>query len=219
MSILESKKLKTRILLGYGVPVGLLAIFAITTGISLKLVSNNTNDLARANRVIDNVRESVMAMSRVVRTARGAALFPNDIQIRDSYSVGKDRFNEHVALMGDEIRDPQQKASWDAFVKESNAVINQSDEVMKMIKSGKVAQALPILADLDITGIDKTKDVMIKRQEDILKDREQKEAALITITLIIIILGLFGGGAVSLVLGNMIASAITTHIPQVLRNF
>ena len=101
MSILESKKLKTRILLGYGVPVGLLAIFAITTGISLKLVSNNTNDLARANRVIDNVRESVMAMSRVVRTARGAALFPNDIQIRDSYSVGKDRFNEHVALMGD----------------------------------------------------------------------------------------------------------------------
>ena len=214
MSILESKKLKTRILLGYGVPVSLLAIFAITTGISLKLVSNNTNDLARANRVIDNVRESVMAMSRVVRTARGAALFPNDIQIRDSYSVGKDRFNEHVALMGDEIRDPQQKASWDTFVKDSNTVINQSDEVMKMIKSGKVAQALPILADLDITAIDKTKDAMIKRQEDIVKDREQKEAALITITLIIIILGLFGGGAVSLVLGNMIASAITNDVKK-----
>ena len=145
MSILESKKLKTRILLGYGVPVGLLAIFAITTGISLKLVSNNTNDLARANRVIDNVRESVMAMSRVVRTARGAALFPNDIQISDSYSVGKDRFNEHVALMGDEIRDPQQKASWDAFVKESNAVINQSDEVMKMIEIRKVIKVMKIL--------------------------------------------------------------------------
>ncbi|MEB3122541.1 MAG: hypothetical protein VKL41_15135, partial [Snowella sp.] len=214
MSILESKKLKTRILLGYGVPVGLLALFALTIGVSMKLTSDSNNELVRANRVVDNVRESVMALSRIVRTARGAALFPNDIQIRDSYSVGKDRLEEHVTAMGDDIRDPQQKASWDSFMKEANTIVNQSDEIMKMIKSGKVAQAMPLLAELDIAAIDKTKDVMIKRQEDIIKKDQEAEAILFSITLIIIIVGLFGGSSISLILGNMIATKITNDVKK-----
>jgi len=214
MSILESKKLKTRILLGYGAPLALLTLFAVTIGISLKLTSDSSNDLARANRVIDNVRESVMATSRIVRSVRGAALFPTDPQYRDSFNTGKDRLDEHVGLMGDDIHDSQQKISWATLTKDMDELKTEADEIMQMIKAGQVAKAMPRLAEMDIAGMDKTKDTMLKRQEDILKEGEQREATLLTITLAIIILGLFGGVAGSLVFGNMIASKITNDVKK-----
>lgn len=218
MSILESKKLKTRILLGYGAPLALLTVFAVTIGISLKLTSDASNDLARANRVIDGVRESVMATSRMVRAVRGAALFPTDPQYRESYKTGKERLDEAVTAMGDEIRDPQQKNSWTNLTKEMDTLKNQGDEILQIIKAGQVAKAMPLLADMDIAGMDKTKDTMLKRQEELLKEREQQQAMLITITLAIIILGLFGGTAGSLVFGNMIASAITDDVKKAVLN-
>jgi len=214
MSILESKKLKTRILLGYAVPLGVLTFFALTVGISVKLTSNVANDLARANRVVDNVRESVMATSRMVRAARGAALFPADPQYRESYKTGVQRLDEYIAAMGDDIRDTQQKASWDRFTKQVETLKTQSDAAMQFIKAGKVPQALPILADMDIADMDQTKDAMLKRQEEILADRERQLSTVLTTTFVIVLLGLFGGGAVSLTLGNMIASKITDDVKR-----
>lgn len=214
MSILESKKLKTRILLGYAVPVGVLTLFALTTGISVKLTSDVANNLARSNRVIDNVRESVMATSRMVRAARGAALFPGDPQYRESYKTGMQRLDEHIAAMGDDIRDPQQKVSWERFTKQVETLKSQSEAAMQFIKGGKVAQGLPILADMDIADMDQTKDTMLKRQEEILADKERQLSTILTTTFIIAILGLFGGGAVSLTLGNLIASKITNDVKK-----
>jgi CHASE3 domain sensor protein len=162
MSILESKKLKTRILLGYGAPLALLTLFAVTIGISLKLTSDSSNDLVRANRVIDHVRESVMATSRMVRSVRGAALFPTDPQYRESYKTGKERLDEAVTAMGDEIRDPQQKNSWTNLIKEMETLKTEGNEILQMIKAGQVAKAMPRLAEMDITAMDKTKDTLFQ---------------------------------------------------------
>ncbi|MEB3309803.1 MAG: methyl-accepting chemotaxis protein [Snowella sp.] len=212
--ILQSKKLQTRILLGYAVPLGVLTVFALTIGVALKLTSDAANETERANHVVDNVRETIMASSRVIRTARAAALFPNDPQYVASYKTGMERLDQSIADMGDLIRDPQQKASWEKLTKQVDVITNQSDQAMQFIKAKQVAQALPVLADMDVESLDATKDTILKRQDDIINDRERGQMVLISITIAITLLGLFGGGGVSLFLGNMIAKKITDDVKK-----
>ena len=45
MSILESKKLKTRILLGYAVPLSILTLFGVSIGVVSQLISNTSERL------------------------------------------------------------------------------------------------------------------------------------------------------------------------------
>ena len=59
-------------------PIGLLTLFSVTIGVSLKLISDSANELERANHVVDNVREAVIGTAEMVGSALGAALFPKD---------------------------------------------------------------------------------------------------------------------------------------------
>jgi hypothetical protein len=90
-SILQSKNLKTRILLGYAVPLSILTLFGVSIGVVSQLISNSSERLAIANTVMDNVRDTVIHSSRMVRSARGAVIFPTDPSYRESYNTGEER--------------------------------------------------------------------------------------------------------------------------------
>ncbi|MEG3438416.1 methyl-accepting chemotaxis protein [Pannus brasiliensis CCIBt3594] len=214
MSILDSNKLQARILKGYAVPLGILTLFAVTIGVVLKIDSDAANDLARANRVIDNVRETVMGASRMVRSVRGAALFPKNDVYPASYATGVEQIDDATSAMGDQIHDPQQKISWEKLLKEIDARKTAGDQAMQLIKAGQVGKAMPLIAELDMTSLDKVKDAMLKRQEEILVEKERVQTMITTIAIAITLLGLFGGGVVSVILGNMIASKITDDVKK-----
>ncbi|MFN5515518.1 MAG: methyl-accepting chemotaxis protein [Cyanobacteriota bacterium] len=211
-SILQSKNLKTRILLGYSVPIGILVLFGIVSGIAVKQLNDTAADLERANQVIDNVRDSVIHTSRMIRSVRGAGLFPKEEQYRDSYNTGVERLDETLTNMGDLIRDPQQKESWNKLVKEIEERKIASDQVMALIKSGQVAKAIPLIGAIEMGSFDKTKDAMLKRQDEIIGNLIAKENFWSNLTYALIIIGLFGGTAVSLILGNMIAGSIAKDV-------
>ena len=213
-SILQSKNLKTRILLGYSVPIGVLILFGLVSGIAVKQLNDTAADLERANKVVDNVRDSVIHTSRMIRSVRGAGLFPKEEQYRDSYNTGVERLEETIAKMqgGELIRDPQQKESWNKLVKEIEERKTASDQVMALIKAGQVAKAIPMIGNIEMGSFDKTKDAMLKRQDEIITNLVNKEHFWSNLTYAMIILGLFGGTAVSLVLGNMIAGGIAKDV-------
>jgi methyl-accepting chemotaxis protein len=212
MSILQSKNLKTRILLGYGVPLGVLVIFGVVSGVAVKQLNDTAADLERANHVIDNVRDSVIHTSRMVRSVRAAGLFPKDANYVDSYNTGVERLEETITKMGDQIHDPQQKTNWDKLLKEIEERHTASDMIMGLIKNGKVAQAIPHIGDLEMGSFDKVKDAMLKRQNEIIAGLTAQEHFWSTLTYAFIILGLFGGTSISLFLGNMIAAGIAKEV-------
>lgn len=212
--ILQSKKLQTRILMGYSVPIGVLAVFALAIGVTTKMTSDIIHDTERANQVIDTVRDSVIHTSRIVRSVRGAALFPTESRYKESYETGVERLDDSITAMGDKIHDPEQKASWEKLVKEMEIRKAESDEIMKLIASGKVAQALPRVKEIEMTSFDKVKDQMLKRQTQIIEGLNAKQNMITGILIGITLLGLFGGGSVSVVLGNMIAKKITDDVKK-----
>jgi hypothetical protein len=213
-NILQSKNLKTRILLGYSVPIGVLVLFGIVSGVAVQQLNSTSADLERANKVVDNVRDSVIHTSRMIRSIRGAGLFPKEEHYRDSYNTGVERLDETVAAMqgGELIRDPQQKESWNKLVKEIEDRKTESDQAMALIKGGQVAKAVQMIGDIEMGSFDKTKDAMLKRQEEIILGLAAKQNFWSTLTYAMIIVGLFGGTGVSLFLGNMIAAAIAKDV-------
>ncbi|MGL5036080.1 MAG: methyl-accepting chemotaxis protein, partial [Microcystaceae cyanobacterium] len=211
-NILQSKNLKTRILLGYGVPLGILALFGVSIGVVSQIINNASDRLTIANEVIDNVRDTVIHSSRMVRSLRGAVIFPTDPSYRESYSVGEERLDESLNKMTGLIRDEQQKANWDKLLKEVEDIRKSSDNVMALVQKGQLGQAKAGLADVRIAGFDKIKDAMIKRQGELLEEFGSQEHNSIVFLQALAVLGLFGGGAVSLYLGNMIAGAIAKDV-------
>ncbi len=213
-NILQSKNLKTRILLGYSVPIGVIAVFALVMGGSLKFLSDQSADLARANKVIDNVRESVIHTSRIVRSIRGAALFPKDEHYRESFQTGHDRLDDLISEFGDGelIRDSQQKANWKKLMVGMQGIADDADKAMADIKAGQVAKAIVQVGQIEMGAFDKIKDDMLTRQEEILGEIQGRVNWAIALTVTVIILGLFGGSGVSLLLGNMIAAAIAKDV-------
>ncbi|BAQ66040.1 methyl-accepting chemotaxis protein [Geminocystis sp. NIES-3709] len=213
MSILQSKKLQTRILLGYTLPLGLLTLFAVIMGVAVK----NTNDLSmeveRSNHVIDNIRDSVIHTSRIVRSVRGAALFPKEDVYVESYNTGVERLEETLTKMNNgDIKDPQQKENWQKLVKEIEMKQAESQEIMNLMKVGKVNEALPKIRELEMTSFDKVKDAMLQRETEIIEGFNSKEEFVLKLTMILILVGLFVGIAVTLFFGNMIAKAITEEV-------
>ena len=213
-NILQSKNLKTRILLGYSVPIGILVLFGLVSGIAVKQLNDTAADLERANKVIDNVRDSVIHTSRMIRSIRGAGLFPKEEHYRASYDTGVERLDEAVAAMegGSLIHDPQQKESWNKLVKEIEERKASSDQVMALIKGGQVAKAVQMIGDIEMGSFDKTKDAMLKRQEEIIQGLVARENFWSTLTYSFIFIGLVGGTGLSFFLGNMIAAAIAKDV-------
>jgi methyl-accepting chemotaxis protein len=213
-SILQSKNLKTRILLGYSVPIGVLILFGIVSGVAVQQLNSASADLERANKVVDNVRDSVIHTSRMIRSIRGAGLFPKEEQYRTSYDTGAERLDETIVAMqgGELIRDPQQKESWNKLVKEIEERKTAGDQVMALIKGGQVAKAVQVIGDIEMGSFDKTKDAMLKRQEEIISEIAAKQNFWSTLTYAFIFVGLVGGTGVSFFLGNMIAGAIAKDV-------
>ncbi|MFM7577603.1 MAG: methyl-accepting chemotaxis protein, partial [Microcystaceae cyanobacterium] len=118
-NILQSKNLKTRILLVSSVPIGILVLFGLVSGVAVQQLNSTASDLERANKVVDNLRDSVIHTSRIIRSIRGTGLFPKEEHYRASYDTGVERLDEAVAAMegGSLIHDPQQKENWNKLVK------------------------------------------------------------------------------------------------------
>lgn len=219
MSILQSKKLQTRILMGYTLPLGLLTLFAVIMGVAIKNTSDVSMEVERSNHIVDNLRDSVIHTSRIVRSVRGAGLFPKENRYVESYNVGVERLEEALTKMDNiEIKDPQQKENWQKLVKEIEIRKTESEQIMNLIKAGKMNEAIPKIRDLEMTSFDKIKDSMLELETKIIEDFNRKEEFILGLTMTFIVLGLFGGAAGTLVFGNMIAKAITDEVKTAINN-
>lgn len=214
MSILNSKKLKARILRGYFIPIGILLV---SCGSTIALVLNAqslSDDLKRANHVIDFTRDMVIHTSRIVRNTRAAALFPGrNGKYIESYQTALTRLDATLKEVDDgDILDPQQQQNWNKLTTELNQLRDSNAKAMNFIRQGKVNDALPIIYDMQVEDFDSIKDDMLTRQEEIIQEIGAKEKGNITLTFVLVIIFLFGGGAVSLILANMLSDAISKQI-------
>ncbi|MGK7945895.1 MAG: methyl-accepting chemotaxis protein [Microcystaceae cyanobacterium] len=214
MSILNSQKLQTRMLLGYSAPLGLLVLFAILMGWGIIQQNSVSKERARANQMMFALDEADIGMSRMVRNARGAVLFPNEPHYRESFDKGRDIYEQGKLKVEEKIRDDKQKANWQEFMQEGERLDKAGMQVISLIKQGKVAEAKNIAANMPMTDLSAAYSKMAERQEEILDEIRKDYGFATTLSWILIFVGLIGGTVGTLVLGAMISKGIAGEVKK-----
>jgi methyl-accepting chemotaxis protein len=215
MSIIESKKLKTRILLGYSVPIGVLTIFALVTGVAILQLQDVAHDLEVSNNVLDAARDTVIYTGEMVGSARGAVISPQNPQYIEEFKAASNNLKKAIGSIKEgDIQDVEQQEVWAELLRLEEDIVVNLEKVMASIKAGQVNAAKAVIVTVEMDDFLVAKLNMIKETNSNILDLQNRERFVINATFAIIIIGLFGGGAVSLVLGNMIASKITNDVKK-----
>ncbi|HIK36989.1 MAG: methyl-accepting chemotaxis protein [Geminocystis sp.] len=215
VGLFKSQKLQDRILRGYSLPLGVLVLFGIVIGTVVQLNNSVREDLARANRVIENMRETVIGASRALRAARGAALFPEELaSYQETYGKAREKIEKHAPLALAEIREEKIKELWTEFEKQLGELTEGTDEVMKLLAAGKTQEAVQKIKGIRAAGLDEKADEIIKAENEIIESIGKRAELIGNIAILITLVGIFGGGGFSLVLANNIAKAIAQEIQQ-----
>lgn len=214
MNILKAQKLQTRILWGYSVPLALLVLFGVVVGTTLKLNNDVKKDLERAHNVIDDLREVTIGSAQIVRSVRGAALFPDNPAYANAIKQGNDNINKIAPTVADRINNEKILEEWKQYESGIREIQKQVDSILQLIQSGKREQAIQQLSKLVLSDLDKEALDVIANQDEVIEKINQRSEFIANTAMFIVVLGIFGGGAGTLVFGNMIAKAISEEVKK-----
>jgi|GEM_PF-6182462 len=214
MNILQAKKLQTRILLGYSVPIIILLLFATIIGVTTKLTDDIGSNRARSNRVLENIEISLFGINKAVRAVRGAALFPTEPAYRESYKKGLEEYDDAVSKVDLEMKDEKQLETWKRAKDEVKRLEPISAEVMNLLKANQVPLAISKIPNLEMTKLDNLKEKLEAREEEIIAEFRNADNTMISITWLTIILGVLVSTLATFILGNMIAAAISREVKK-----
>lgn len=218
VGLFKSQKLQDRILRGYSLPLGVLLLFGIVIGTVVQLNNSVREDLARANRVIENMRETVIGASRALRSAKGAALakmtkLEEFASYKEAYKRAREKMDTHAPLAEAEIKNERIKEQWIEFEGQLDSLARDMDEAMSLLEAGKVKEAIEKLPGIQ-AALDEKADGIIKAENEIIESIGKRAELIGNIAILITLVGIFGGGGFSLVLANNIAKAIAQEIQQ-----
>jgi len=214
MSILNAKKLQDRILLGYSVPLGVLLLFAMLMGWGMFQQASVSENRGRANRVMIGVHGADIGVSRMVRNARGAILFPTEAHYKESFAEGVKIYESGVKEVEAEMTDKQQLESWATFKEEAERLQAVGEKILSLTQAGKIAEAKQLVGDMEMSALSETFGQLETRQEEILDEIRKKDAFTTTLSWILIFVGLIGGTIGTLVLGAMISKEIAEQVKK-----
>lgn len=215
MSILKAQRLQTRILWGYSLPLALLVLFGIVIGTTLKVNNDIREEIVRTNSVIDNMRDTVIGSSRILRTARGAVLFPEKFaDYEQSYQEGVKLIKDSATQAEENIKHEKILKMWKDYLSQLEEMEKTLAQVMNLVASGKVAQAKDLIAKVRIGDLDQSVEELIAKQAEVIQEIGARGDFVGNIALTIVLIGVFGGSAVTLFFANMIAKAISDDVKK-----
>ncbi|MGK7942903.1 MAG: hypothetical protein AB4058_00355, partial [Microcystaceae cyanobacterium] len=214
MSIIKAQKLQTRILLGYSAPIGLLVLFAIIMGVTVKWQSNITKERARANHVMEYLEEAMLGLSLGRGDTLEAVMHPNQTQHAATVQKALKLYEQKAADVDAEIKDKEQIATWNKIKAEADRLDGVINQILALVKAGQVQQAIAKTPELELENLFELYEEMENRQNDIIAAARQKDNTITRVSMLIIILGTITGAVSTLVLGAAISGKISQKVKK-----
>ena len=132
----------------------------------------------------------------------------------ESFQKGDDAYQAARKEVEEKMKDEKQKGLWQEFLREAEELENEGNQVMELVKAGKVAEAKNITAQMPMTQLSAAYGKMVDRQDEILEEIRKEDAFTTTLSWILIFVGLIGGTIGTLVLGAMISKGIANEVKK-----
>jgi methyl-accepting chemotaxis protein len=208
-------KLRTRIFLGYLVPMLLFG------GLGVKIYLNDINrdqqqaEINQANAVIERVNVLDYSMSGLVRNVRGQVVFPTDRSYRESYERSLATYRTAVADIINVMPTPALKTLMQQVVAESEANVANSEQVFKLIENNQIAKATEILKEIRIgSPISNTLDRIRADRKTVLNRLLAEKEADGNVLIATVTLGFIASLLSSIVFGLLMTNWISRRLKQ-----
>lgn len=148
----NSLKLRTRMIIGYLVP---LVLFGVLGG--LIYITNTDRDrrqteVSEVEVAMARINSFAYSMSRVARNTRGQVLFPNDQSYRQDFEKALEEHRTSAPGIADLMDTPEFKALMQEVVTQAEANINNSEEVFKLVRANQIPKATEVLTEVRVRG-------------------------------------------------------------------
>ncbi|MGK7931807.1 MAG: methyl-accepting chemotaxis protein [Microcystaceae cyanobacterium] len=214
MSILKAQKLKTRILLGYSAPLGLLVLFAMIIGVTVKIQSDITKERARANHVMEYLEAAMIGLSLGRGDTFEAVMNPKQTQHTATVQKALQLYEENAGKVDAEIQDKDQIATWNKIKAEADRLDTVINEILSLVKAGQVQQAMAKTPELELENLFEMYEEMEKRQADIIAMARKKDNTITWISMLVVILGTIAGAVGTFALGAVISGKISQQVKR-----
>lgn len=214
MEKFNSLKLKTRIFLGYLVP---LILFMILGGVIYSsAISRNQRQIEvdRSQTAITRASEVGLGLAQMVRSVRGQVLFPNEPTYRDTYEKGLQQFQQAAPEALELIDDPENYEKLRQLIEATNEDIKRAEQVFSLLKANQTEQAMEVMSEIRPRDLEPILgEILADELAALEKKRKQGDAAQVFL-LSSVTVGFVLAAISSVVLGLAITAWISRQLQQ-----
>jgi CHASE3 domain sensor protein len=214
MEKFNSLKLKTRIFLGYLVP---LILFMILGGVIYSsAISRNQRQIEvdRSQTAITRASEVGLGLAQMVRSVRGQVLFPNEPTYRDTYEKGLQQFQQAAPEALELIDDPENYEKLRQLIEATNEDIKRAEQVFSLLKANQTEQAMEVMSEIRPRDLEPILGEILADELAALEEKRRQGDAAQVFLLSSVTVGFVLAAISSIVLGLAITTWISGQLQQ-----
>ncbi|SRR5579883_673098 len=189
---MKNVKFRTRILLGYLVPLLLFLILGGAVYSTVVTKAKRQQEVEQAQTIIIKMDQLVLGLSMVLRSVRGQVLFPKDTEYQHYQQIitlGTKIYHDVSPELSKLIQDPKQKESLNTMLTKADAFTEGTQKVLEQVKAGNINQAIKLTDELRLNDIDQIHDQIVAQQIALLTKKQTEDKAAETFLTLVIVFG------------------------------
>lgn len=215
LDIVNKTELKTRIFLGYSIPIICLIGLGSLVYYSAKNTFERQIEIDTSQDTITKVDEIVMGLSRQVRNVRGYVLFPGDKSYLQSYEEGAKQFRDAYADLDELVKENQIRRKLELFLAESNYNQEISEKIFRLADAGKISEAKALTQSLRMTQVEATRAEILKKENENLAKKAKEGNDAQNLLILLVSSGTALSTVFSIIVGLRVSSAIARPLGSV----
>jgi len=189
---MKNLKFRTRILLGYLIPLLLFLALGGTVYSTIVNKEKRQKEVEQAQTTIIKMDQLVLGLSMMLRSARGQVLFPKDQSYQHYQKVqeqGVKIFQQVSPELDRLIQDPKQRESLSILLTKASAFTEGAKQVFSLVKAGQISQATKLTDELRLSDIDKIHDEILAQEIAVLAKKQNEDKAAGTFLILVVVFG------------------------------
>ncbi len=207
--------LRKRILLGYVIPLLLMAGVSVAVVLNARSVLQISRALEEAHALVLDVKDLHLALTEMQRAARGHMLFRNDAS-RTAYEQAVVFQRSQLQALAQQVTDPDQRKRLDQIGQAAARLAQLTAQEMQLIDANQTAQAVQLFRSGAGIALSHELDRLIaafeKHEADMLLQKQGAERAAITSFVDIVLATSALSAALALALSWWVAARIGSSI-------
>ena len=212
----NNQKIRSRILLGYSVPLVLLVFVALAVYSSLRSYEKVHKDSERGAHIVTLSNEISLYITKMQRSARGVLLVKNNTQSREHYEDHKKNLEKTIQTITPLIKDEKQKELLGKITVKMAEVAKYTDQEMLLASRGEQAKAVEVFAAGETVKLQREIETMAdeleKNEEGFLAAWKQAENRALGNIGLYLLTGMLLAFAISIGVGLLVTRGIAKHI-------